>query len=97
MKAGEGRSKAESKSKNEDVKPGIEPRTSENLKLANSVSSHNEYQKLTADNSDNETKIATNLIKYYGITCNTILGHSDLKVSYQFILNSVSSINISFA
>ncbi|KAK6616886.1 hypothetical protein RUM43_014856 [Polyplax serrata] len=45
-------------------------------------------QKLGHENNKTETKIPTNLIKYYGITCNTILGQSDLKMVFQDLSTS---------
>lgn len=64
--------------KTEDSKTGVgEPHSSDSFKQVNAVGTTHEPQKPTLENSD----IPTNLIKYYGITCNTILGHSDLKVS----------------
>lgn len=72
LRGEEGKIKTELKIKSEDSK--TEPHSSDNYKQINSTSS---------DNSESGTKIPANLIKYYGITCNTILGHSDLKLVHQ--------------
>ena len=71
----------EVKTSNEEVKTttSVDQSNNENSKLSGK-SSTLERQRSGNEIVGNETKIPTNLIKYYGITCNTILGHSDLKV-----------------
>ena len=72
MRGEEGKIKSELKIKSEDGKS--EPHSSDNFKQTNST------MQQSSDSSEGGTKIPANLIKYYGMTCNTILGHSDLRV-----------------
>lgn len=71
------------KNKCDDVKNiNLEAQNSlENFKQGHKALSL-ENQKPGSESTESETKIPTSLIKYYGITCNTILGHSDLKVLF---------------
>lgn len=86
--------------KSEEAKPDVKIKNEENKnnnfealnqsehsKIGNKTTVHLDNQKLGNENIGNETRIPTNLIKYYGITCNTILGHSDLKVNKYIVLN----------
>lgn len=68
------------KIKMEDMKGDVTDSV-RNVQSGNHLTNAHGENKQSQNHLDGVPEIATNLIKYYGITCNTILGNSDLKVS----------------